>query len=548
MLNERLARLFKILRGAEGELLPWRGRSERWLHFWVLVGRQFSRNRCPGRAQSLSYSSLLALIPLLAVALGVSSSLLKNQDEERIYHLVDQFVACITPPAGLEPHSGAALTNTPALADLGTNGVDGTVTGTNSMAATNSVTATNSVVAAAPPADSAQVEIARQIRNFVQNTNSGTLGVTGMILLVLAAILMLRSVETTFNDIWGVTEGRPWVRQVMLFCTVIMLGPPLLITAFGMAGEGQVQGARELVAQMPLVGGLVFKFLPLAMLWLTFALIYWAVPNTRVKFSSAFVGGLAGGTLWQLNNWGGFLFVSRVATNRTIYGSLGLVPVLMIGLYFSWCILLFGAQVAYVFQNRFDYWQDRLAGTVNQRGREFVALRVMAALGRRFQAGGSPATAAELSAGLGVPGRLTEAVLRILSQARLVTEVAGAEPGYVPARPLEGINVYDILHALRTANGQELPPGDAEELQAIYGEFARVEQAERETASHISLHSLVERTSARLPAVVTPRLPEPVIVNEAPMVEEKVETPVPESVAKSERPAVVQPEEREFPL
>ena len=94
-------------------------------------------------------------------------------------------------------------------------------------------------------------------------------------------------------------------------------------------------------------------------------------------------------------------------------------------MYLSWCILLFGAQVAYAFQNRSAYFQDRLAENVNQRGREFVALRVMAALGRRFQDGLPPASVIELSAGLAVPSRLTEAILVILVQAQLVTDVAG---------------------------------------------------------------------------------------------------------------------------
>ena len=103
---------------------------------------------------------------------------------------------------------------------------------------------------------------------------------------------------------------------------------------------------------MPLVSGMIFKFLPLVLLWLAFAVFYKIMPNTRVCFDAALVGGVVGGSLWYLNNVFGFLYVSRVVTNSKIYGSLGLVPVFMIGLYFSWLILLFGAQVAYAFQNR----------------------------------------------------------------------------------------------------------------------------------------------------------------------------------------------------
>ena len=86
---------------------------------------------------------------------------------------------------------------------------------------------------------------------------------------------------------------------------------------------------------MPFIGGLIFEFLPLVVLWFAFALLYQLVPNTKFNFSAALVGGIVPGPLWHLNNVFGFLYVSRGVTNSKIYGSLGLVPVFMIGLYFS---------------------------------------------------------------------------------------------------------------------------------------------------------------------------------------------------------------------
>ena len=98
------------------------------------------------------------------------------------------------------------------------------------------------------------------------------------------------------------------------------------------------------------------------------------MPNTKVHWRAALAGGLAGGMLFHLNNVVSVLYVSRVVSNSKIYGSLGLVPVFMIGLYFSWLILLFGAQVAYAFQNRATYLEEKQVENINQRGREFVAL------------------------------------------------------------------------------------------------------------------------------------------------------------------------------
>jgi membrane protein len=222
------------------------------------------------------------------------------------------------------------------------------------------------------------------------------------------------------------------------------------------------------------------------------------MPNTKVRFSAALVGGFFGGSLWHLNNVFGFLYVSRVVSNSKIYGGLGLVPVFMAGLYLSWFILLFGAQVAYAFQNRSLYLQERLAENVNQRGREFVALRLMTSLGQRFQRGLHPATIQQMSDELGIPSQLVQQILQTLMSARLVIEVTGAEPAYLPARPLDSINAHHVLMAMRALQGQELVTRDEPVRQEIYGEFARIQEAEKQVASAVTMLALVHRAQARL--------------------------------------------------
>ncbi|HUA39336.1 MAG TPA: YhjD/YihY/BrkB family envelope integrity protein [Candidatus Sulfopaludibacter sp.] len=500
------SRLVKILSGFRSDAeKEWVGaendlnRLERFAHFWVLVARSFVHNRCPVRAAALSYTTLLALIPLLAVAISVTSSLLKSQGEEKIYEGIDKFVSSIMPPARLGTNGTAVSLNLgPALS------VALTRTNSETAGTLTNLTAGTAGETNLPPASggdaritSAQKEAASYIQHFVQTTRSGTLGITGMVLLVFIAIRMLASVEATFNDIWGVTRGRNWLWRTVLYWAAITLGPLLLVAALGLAGGPHLETARNLVNRMPLVGRFVFELLPLVVLWLAFALVYLLMPNTRVRFDAAMIGGMVGGTLWHLNNIFGFLYVSRVVTNSKIYGSLGLMPVFMIGLYFSWLILLFGAQVAYGFQNRRAYLQDKLVENVNQRGREFIALRMMTCIGQRFQRGLPPPTLPEISAELGVPTRLVQQVLQILLAGRLVTEVIGTESAYVPARPLDAINAHHVLQAMRAGFGQELPLRDEPARAEVYGEFARIEEAERQTASSVTLLALVNRLPAR---------------------------------------------------
>jgi membrane protein len=320
----------------------------------------------------------------------------------------------------------------------------------------------------------------------------------GMLLLVYVAIQMLANIEATFNDIWGVARGRNWLWRIVLYWTAISLGPLAIVGALCLAGGPHLQTTKNLVSHMPFIGHLIFQFLPLLILWLTFALLYLLVPNTKVKFSAALVGGIVGASLWNLNNVFGFLYVSRVVSNSKIYGSLGLLPVFMIGLYFSWVILLFGAQVAYAFQNRKSYLQDKLVENVNQRGREFIALRLMTCIGQRFQLGQPPTTIQEISTELGIPTKLAQQVLQTLLAAHLVVETNGGESAYAPARPLDAINAHHVLLAMRAGGGQELLSRDEPVRAEIFGEFAKIEEAERVAASSVTLLTLVSRSQKQI--------------------------------------------------
>jgi membrane protein len=516
MFKKRFARLTQIVtgqRGSDDEDVFTLGTGLSWLekfvHFWMLVVQSFVRNRCPIRASALSYSTLLALIPMMAVALSVTSSLLKSEGEDEIFRFIDQIVANVMPQVTVKTNVFSETASAPATQTVGSEPAPGgsdSTTDAASVTLTDGVTATNGIVAAvstnAPLATDTQViaaqrDAARYIHNFIQTTQSGTIGVSGMIVLVFVGIFMLSRIEETFNDIWGVTCGRNWFVRVVQYWAVLTLGPLLLAAALALMGGPHLQSTREVMDKTAL-GQFLFQLLPLVVLWLAFASFYKLVPNTKVNFSAALAGGALAGTLWLVNNMVGFLYVSRVVTYSKIYGSLGLVPVFMAGLYLSWLILLLGAQVAYAFQNRASYLQDRLAENVNQRGREFVALRLMTCIGQRFQRGLPPPNITQISTELGIPSRLVQQVLQVLIAARLVVEVARGESAYAPARPLETINAHQILAAMRSSTGQELVTRDEPVRAEVLGEFARIQEAEKAAAKSVTMLALVSRAQAAL--------------------------------------------------
>lgn len=516
MSKKSFARLIRIATGAFGtgkedlfSLETNLTRLEKFVHFWTLVGQSFVRNRCPVRASALSYTTLLALIPMLAVAMSVSSVFLKAKGEEQIEEFIQRMVDNLVPAVGAiqfgaseDPVDPAAPLTNSLAAIPATNDVAG-------VADTNTVPVAGETGAAREQKNLAGVA-AGYIHGFVAKTYSGTLGVTGMFFLVLTAVLTLTRVEETFNDIWGVTRGRDWWARIANYFTAIALGPALIIAALGMMGGSHLQKTRGLIQAIPLLEPLLSVFVPVTVICFTFALFYKLVPNTKVDFSAALVGGTLAGVSWHIYNQLGFLLASRAVSANAIYGSLALIPLFMGGLYIVWLTVLFGAQVAYAFQNRESYLQERLAENVNQRGREFVALRLMTCIGQRFHRGLPPVTIREISAELGIPGKLAQQVLHTLLAARLVVQVGGTEAGYSPARPLESINTHHILLAMRATQGQELVTRDEPVRIEVLGEFARIQAAEKSAASSVTMLALVNRAQARLELALPGGEPMPV--------------------------------------
>jgi membrane protein len=236
----------------------------------------------------------------------------------------------------------------------------------------------------------------------------------------------------------------------------------------------------------------ILYFTPFLLLSLGFGAFYMLMPNTSVRWKAALVGGAVGGCLWQINNMLNVIYVSRAVTYSSIYGSLGVLPLFLVGLYFSWLIMLFGAQVAYAFQNRRAYIQERQAESVNQRGREFIAMRLMTRIAENFLQGEKPLSSVALSRELSIPGQLVSKIISALVQSGLLIEATTDGGGYAPARPLDQITTYDVLSALRAGQGLELATKDDAARIAVRSEFEKVIEAEREAGS-VTLETLARR-------------------------------------------------------
>lgn len=415
----------------------------RFLRFWVTVIRAFTRNRCAVRASALAYSSLLAFIPLFAVVIGVATSVLKGE-RERINEYLNIGLANLIPQ----------LKENAQFVKM-------------------------------------KDDIVAYTFDGIDKVNSGTLGTTGMVALLAVIIFMLARIEETLNDIWGVSKGRSWYSRVVNYWAAISLGPVVMLAAISFSAALNLSWVKEILDLMPSVGSFLIKLAPVPVVGAAFALFYALVPNTKVEWRSALVGGMTAAILWHGVNQFSFLFVSQVNRNSKIFGTLVPIPVFMAGLYFSWLLLLFGSQVAYAYQNRRSHLSLRQTDRVNQSGREFVALRLMVEVGRCYARGAEAPTVAGLAELLEVPVELVRRISVGLLQARLVVEAGAGESGLVPGRPLDRIRVADVLAALRRGGGETVVARGGEGVGVVEAQLAEVAAAEKQAGAR-TLLELVE--------------------------------------------------------
>ena len=502
-------------------------RLHRFIHFWIMVGGNFLRNRCPVRASALAYTTLLALVPLLAVSISVASLFLPRDEakqKEQLLHLIDSSISSFAPALGLG---------------------DPTVGATSSASSSTPATAAAAKAAEQTAAREKRLKMAEKIVEFVGNIRFGTLGATAMAGLLFVAISLLRTVEAALNDIWGVPRGRSWFMSIVLYWAVITLGPVVVLMAKGANylhvlqpvahsaeavpgqnagdnpdGAGLSPGGTNAPASavagervVPLIGlrfsanwmqktflGHVITscawLVSIGLMAVAFGALYMWMPNTRVTWQAAGVGGLVSAGLWTLNGHLAALYNSRVVTYNAIYGSLGILPLFLVGMYFTWLILLFGAQTSYVFQHRRAYLQDRRAGKVHQQGREFIATRFCTHLALRFREGQPPMSASQLADQFGVPPKLSKEILQALVAGKVLMEAAGPETTYAPARPPERIRLADVFAALRSVSGVEFPTTADASRAMVRAQLEALWKADADRAGAITLEELARAATA----------------------------------------------------
>jgi membrane protein len=406
----------------------------RLLQFGIMVVEGFVRDHLLLRASGLAYFTVLSVVPLLAVAVSITSAV----------------------GVGGEPF------------------VDWVV---GMLAATS---------------DEAQATI----RRLIVEAEFGGLGTVSAAFLFLTTVMAINYVESAFNGIWGVPKSRPLGRRFSDYLAVLVVGPVLGGAALSFTTSLKSEWVVQQLLGSPIFSTLYdigLSQLPVVVLSVVYSFLYWFLPNTRVKPAAALVGGIPAAilTLGAQSLYVGFSV--GAARANAVFGLFAPLAVLFVWIYAFWAIVLFGAELAFAYQNLGLYRRQVRGKPPGPAEREAIGLRIALEVGRRFRDGAPGIDPGTLSDVLHAPVRTVRDVVDRLHQAGVLAYRAeeASEETLTLAQPAERVTVTDLLESLR---GQREPAeGDRPLAETVESVLSELEESAVKAAGGRTLGDLLER-------------------------------------------------------
>lgn len=296
------------------------------------------------------------------------------------------------------------------------------------------------------------VEIANRIIEFVESVNVGVLGAAGLAFLIYTVISLTQKVEDSFNEIWHIPRSRTFAERFSHYLSVILIGPVLVFSALGLTAT--VMGTsvvQEAVTVEPIgrIVEIIGALMPYILIIGAFSFLYVFLPNTQVHLHAAFAGGVVAGILWQTVGWGFTTFVVTSTKYSAIYSSFAILILFLIWLYLSWLILLVGTDIAFYTQQPEFLSPKKQSPQLSNRLKERLALLIMLRVGSNFYHHRPVLNADSLSHNLEVPSLLILPIVNVLRDKGLLVETADNTSGYIPGADMETISIKNILDAVR---------------------------------------------------------------------------------------------------
>ena len=339
------------------------------------------------------------------------------------------------------------------------------------------------------------LKISDWIVSFVDNMKVGVLGSLGLAMLIYTAVSLIQKIENAFNAVWKVQKARSLTRRFSDYMSVILVGPVLIYAALGMTATMKSAAIVQKIESIEVFGTLInvaFRLSPYVFVLIAFTFVYYFIPNTTVRFRSALVGGVVAGLTWQTAGWIFATFVVSSTQHNAIYSSFAILFVFIIWMNISWTILLVGGKITFYHQNPQFLCIREEKLLLSNRQKEKFAFFIMYLIAYHYYHSKQPWTVESLVRYTGIP---PEAVIQIITMLQLkgyLVEIGSEPPAYLPTRDLETISLKDLLNSVRTAEEQSLIHNVSKgHLQDVVKLIENIDNTVTDALSNQTLKSLV---------------------------------------------------------
>lgn len=333
---------------------------------------------------------------------------------------------------------------------------------------------------------------------FLEHTQGGIIAGVGVILLFWTTIRLLSNIEAAFNHIWGVQKSRSPIRKISDYLSLILVCPVLIILSSSVTVivTSKINEVLNFLIQaLPVLESFDFliffsvKLIPYLVIWILFTFIYIFIPNTKVKFHSAFMAGIIAGTCFQILQWLYINFQLFLSSYGAIYGSFSALPLFLVWLQVSWIIILFGAQIAFAFQNVDLFEFEPKANLLSNKMRKILSLSIVN-LSIKFFKNSEALTEEDISKTLNIPLRLVNTLLFELTESQVLVEVSNKNRSFLPGKILEEMSIYNSLELLETNGLNEIPFDMTNETKEIKSIIEQISSDIQNSSSNTKLEDI----------------------------------------------------------
>ena len=316
------------------------------------------------------------------------------------------------------------------------------------------------------------------IERYLETARDGLFVGIGLIVLIWAVYAFFNMLENSFNSIWNVKQSRSFTRRMTNYVMTLLLVPVLVVVTSGISiFLNSTEVLASVLDSIVPIRKFMLRFLPFVATAGVFTWIFIAIPNTKVKFSSAIIPGILMGLLYQVVQALSMYLVVLFARMSIVYGAFSAIPLVLIWLHITCWLLLVGSELAFAIQNNDLFAYEKDLKNMSRRYKDYVMLYLLSVIIRRFEVGESPQTAQEMAAENQLPIRLVQQVLSRLEETVIVRRVYVEDEevqAFIPALDTKSITVEMVIGRISAQGTEEFLQHTPAEMQAFWQRYQQM--------------------------------------------------------------------------